>query len=118
MSLVHRSSPHHTPDRPPPSHLWTVAVYVVDQQIRRTGPHLLHHPRHSVLYWNCGCRDILLWVSVPDPGTGRSSCSPRQQENSENVGDLIPPYFFVLNARKGFVRGVNCASSTVVNSPS
>lgn len=48
LSLFHRESPRHTPDRPPLSHLylWTLTVYAVDKHIRRPRRRSLHSPGH------------------------------------------------------------------------
>ena len=71
-SLVHRESPHHTPDRPPSPHLWIVTVHVVDQHIHRTRRHLLHCPWHSILYRGCSRGDVFLRASVPNAGISLS----------------------------------------------
>ena len=89
IPVIRRESSHRAPDRSRFPHLRPVALHVVGQHVCRTCRHLLHSLRLPLLHRDCGRRNILVRVSIPNTGIDGSLTSQRQQDGPEMAVQLI-----------------------------
>ena len=89
VSLVHRESSCHAPDRAPPPRWWLITIHVVRQHLGRTRRHLPHRSGHPVLRRDRGCWNIIIRVPISNTSIDRSPISQRQWDSPEIVGKVV-----------------------------